>query len=242
MAKNPILPLYYNDINSSTEHWSDEEFGAYMRLLIHQWDKGSIPEDATRLKRIAATAKKHWKLLKEKFIKGEDGLLRNARMEEIRINREKFISKQKENVRKRHTKPLPNPLPESYQTSTKPPTKPLPLEDENENEKNLGKSENPLPPTVGVERAREVAREVWTNERWRNDFCMAMSMDENELQKWMAQFNISICNDPIKDFDSNRYRKIFRGWINSERAKGVTLMQDQNEQAMIPKRFQKINQ
>lgn len=232
MAKNPVLPLYYNDINSSTEHWSDEEFGAYMRLLIHQWDKGFIPDDHTRLRRIADTAKKHWKILKQKFVKGEDGLLRNTRMEEVREDRIKHTNKQKENIRKR------------YQTSTKLPTKEatktLPLEVEEEKEKNLGKSENPLP-AIGMQVTREVANEAWNDQAWRENFCMAFSIEEKELKKWMAQFNTSISNDYVNDFNPSRYKKIFRGWLNKERSKGTTVMHDSSEQAAIPKRLQNLN-
>jgi len=68
MAKDPIFPLYYNDIDRSTKTWTDEEFGAYMRLLMEQWDKGGLPKDYQRLTRIATSLDKNWSLLKDKFI------------------------------------------------------------------------------------------------------------------------------------------------------------------------------
>jgi uncharacterized protein YdaU (DUF1376 family) len=122
MAKDPILPLYYNDIDRSTRDWTDEEFGAYMRLLMHQWDKGSLPKDYQRLTRLATSLSTTWPTIKDKFIEKNGGLI-NLKMEEVREKREKHKEKQRENIAKR------------YQTSTKPITKNLPLENEFENEK-----------------------------------------------------------------------------------------------------------
>lgn len=124
MAKDPVLPLYYNDLTTSTQDWTDEEFGAYVRLLIHQWRQGGLPKDYQRLTRIATSLNTNWPLLKEKF-QEVDGLLKNPVMEEIRLKRDKHKEKQRENVLKR------------YQKSTKQPTKKLPLEEEIENEKEI---------------------------------------------------------------------------------------------------------
>jgi len=119
MAKDPILPLYYNDLTTSTQDWTDEEFGAYVRLLIHQWRQGGLPKDYQRLTRIATSLDSTWTLLKSKF-QEVDGLLKNPVMEEIRDKRSRHKQKQKDNVSKR------------YQNVTKQATKNLPLEIENE--------------------------------------------------------------------------------------------------------------
>lgn len=133
MAKNPVLPFYYNDILGSTNDWSDEEFGAYVRLLIYQWDKGFIPDEEKRRLKIADTSDVHWGLLSTKFREWEDGKLRNDRMEEIREEKRKHSEKQKENIKKRYqksTKVLPNDYQSAYEESTKK----IPLEDEYEEE------------------------------------------------------------------------------------------------------------
>lgn len=121
MAKDPVFPLYYNDIDRSTKTWTDEEFGAYMRLLMDQWDKGFLPTDYQRLTRIATSLDRTWPMLKVKFVE-TDGVLKNLNLEVIREKIAKHREKQRENVAKR------------YQKSTKQSTKSLPLEDENENE------------------------------------------------------------------------------------------------------------
>lgn len=119
MAKDPVFPLYYNDIDRSTKTWTDEEFGAYMRLLMEQWDKGSLPNDYQRLTRIATSLDRNWSLLKDKF-PAVDGVLKNPVLEAHREKRAKHKEKQRENVNKR------------YQKSTK--TLPLEIEKEKENE------------------------------------------------------------------------------------------------------------
>lgn len=121
MAKDPIFPLYYNDIDRSTKTWTDEEFGAYMRLLMEQWDKGGLPKDYQRLTRIATSLQTTWPLLKDKFVE-VDGQLKNLVLEGHREKRLKHKQKQKENIQKRYQKP----------------TKNIPLEDEYENENELG--------------------------------------------------------------------------------------------------------
>ena len=129
MAKDPVFPLYYNDIDRSTKTWTDEEFGAYMRLLMEQWDKGYLPNDYQRLTRIATSLDRNWSLLKDKF-PASDGVLKNPVLEAHRAKRAKHKEKQKENINKR------------YQKDTKLPTKPLPLENENEIENEKLKSNN----------------------------------------------------------------------------------------------------
>jgi uncharacterized protein YdaU (DUF1376 family) len=143
MAKDPIFPLYYNDLDRSTKTWTDEEFGAYVRLLMEQWDKGFIPKDYQRLTRIATSLDKNWPLLKSKFVEVE-GNFQNIRLEEIRAKKSKFKEKQRSNVLNRYQKP------------TKPPTKKLPLEIENEIESeiekgSLEKSEKPFLKLVSVD-------------------------------------------------------------------------------------------
>lgn len=135
MAKDPVFPLYYNDIDRSTKTWTDEEFGAYMRLLMEQWDKGFLPKDYQRLTRIATSLDKNWPMLKDKF-KEFDGVLKNEVLEGHREKRLKHKEKQKNNIQKRYQKT----------------TKTLPLEEEKENEKENGittpSSEFPQEPEI----------------------------------------------------------------------------------------------
>lgn len=107
MAANPILPLYYNDIDRSTRDWSDEEFGCYMRLLMHQWAQGEIPKETQRLSRIVTSLASSWELVRSKFVETETGMI-NQKLEEIRAERMAYLKKQQENGKKGGRKPKEN--------------------------------------------------------------------------------------------------------------------------------------
>lgn len=91
MAKGDYyFPLYYQKLLTSTTGWKDDEFGAYLRLLIYQYDNGAIPDDLPSISRIAPSAKKNWNLLSKKFVKAkEEGFLINTVMDELRTARQK---------------------------------------------------------------------------------------------------------------------------------------------------------
>lgn len=94
--ENFWLPLYYHKLLAATGTWKDEPFGAYLRLLIHQFDKGSIPSDLDELETISPSIKKHWRIISKKFKDDGSGGLRNKVMAEIRqdILNKKEINRQ----------------------------------------------------------------------------------------------------------------------------------------------------
>lgn len=153
MAKNPVFPLYYNDLLGSCRAFTDEELGAYLRLLIYQWDNFGLPLGFDRLNLIAPTAEKNWRTIGPKFVE-IDGQLFNERLEEIRAERQKFSEKQSGNGKlggrpKTQKEPKENP-------DTKPnnnPKKSLHNEDEDEGE---------LKDKKGT-REEKVSVEVWPN-------------------------------------------------------------------------------
>ena len=93
--KAPAFQFYADDFLSGTITMTDAEVGLYIRLLCHQWNSGGLPNDnaeielhsrgGTPLKRVLA-----------KFQVGDDGLLRNARLEAVRRGRQEFVDKQTE--------------------------------------------------------------------------------------------------------------------------------------------------
>lgn len=84
----PWFPLYAADFMMDTATWTDEEVGAYFRLLCHQWINGEIPAEHERLARLVwATPQRLadlWTVLGPKFQDPGDGRLRNARLERER--------------------------------------------------------------------------------------------------------------------------------------------------------------
>jgi len=192
MAKDPVLPLYYNDISGSTQTWSDEEFGAYVRLLIHQWRDGGLPTDYQRLTRISTSLDRNWSMLKAKFPE-VDGLLKNPVMEEIRAKRAVHKQKQKENVQKR------------YQKSTKQDTKNLPLENEIENEKEV--LLNKIEPMSKL----EVFDALFTDHRFLDD--MQITHKGKDIQQAFEECYIHHINTDRPPQDLNEWRRKLNTWL-----------------------------
>lgn len=89
MAKDDHwFKFFYRLIMMSCQGWKDDEFGAYVKLLIHQFDKGGLPSSEIELSKLITTYKKNWPLISGKFKKGEDGLLRNDFMQNVREERD----------------------------------------------------------------------------------------------------------------------------------------------------------
>ena len=78
---SPAFQFYVQDFLTGTLYMSAEEIGAYMLLLCYQWDKGALPDSDRDLLRISRSKAKTLVVVREKFARCEDGMLRNIRME-----------------------------------------------------------------------------------------------------------------------------------------------------------------
>ncbi|MDR1002074.1 MAG: YdaU family protein [Oscillospiraceae bacterium] len=122
--KDPAFLFYSSDFLTGTILFSDEQVGKYIRLMCIQHQQGRL-EEADIIKICGSLDNK----IMSKFIKDDDGLFYNRRLEAEIQKRASHSRKQQDNVSKRwneNTKPIPN----EYQTHTKR----IPLENENENE------------------------------------------------------------------------------------------------------------
>ena len=95
MAKAPAFQFYAADFLTDTAEMTDQEVGVYIRLLSHQWVNGSIHSDPNRLCSIAISLLDVWQELSSKFVLGEDGRLRNARMESERQKQAEYREKRR---------------------------------------------------------------------------------------------------------------------------------------------------
>lgn len=91
--------FYVDDFIGGTNHFTDEEIGCYLRLLIHQFMHGGI--DEKRISRIADSGAKNWPEIKSKFEKCDDGLFRNERMSKSRADALYFSEQQSLRAKKR---------------------------------------------------------------------------------------------------------------------------------------------
>lgn len=117
MAKDPAFLFYPGDWLGGTLGMSFEEKGAYLELLVLQWNCQRITSDAA----IRLVGDDIWFRIAHKFKADGNGFF-NARLENEKIKRRKHSEKQSDNANKRWDK-------EKYGNATA-----LPLEDENENE------------------------------------------------------------------------------------------------------------
>jgi uncharacterized protein YdaU (DUF1376 family) len=90
--KAPAFQLYTDDFLAGTIEMSQEEVGQFIRLLCHQWNRGSIPVETEKQQRLAGGCVSVDVL--DKFDHCEDGLLRNERLESVRTEKGKFLQSQ----------------------------------------------------------------------------------------------------------------------------------------------------
>lgn len=91
------------------------EKGGYINLLLHQWDKGFIPDTLEEQMEVAEIKGKELEKVLKKFPKCEDGLLKNAKLEKVRADVAKLYSRNRANganggrPSKKESKPKNNP-------------------------------------------------------------------------------------------------------------------------------------
>lgn len=128
MAKDPATLWYWNDWNGGTMTFTRHLKGCYMDLLAAQFNSG--PLSLEQIKTVLGTDQASWTVLSKKFKRevNSDGIevFFNERMETEKQKRSEHSKKQAENVKKRWDK---------YNGNTTVYTKPIPLENEIENEK-----------------------------------------------------------------------------------------------------------
>ena len=120
-GKSPAFSFYGNDFLMGTASMTLEERGAYITLLIHQWDRLAVPGDDRRalatLLGVSKTKAAHlWPALAPKFVRGIDGLWRNDRLESERQKQAAYRELQRRkglaSARNRaSTEPQPSPQP-----------------------------------------------------------------------------------------------------------------------------------
>lgn len=122
------LKLYYQRLITSTTGWTDEEFGAYLRLLIYQFDQGSIPNNKKELKKIITSCEKNYSFLSKKFDRKNNRWV-NSVMDEVRRDAQAKILKNRENGNKGGRPKKPNGFETENQTviKNKTQTEPIPV-------------------------------------------------------------------------------------------------------------------
>lgn len=93
MTKDPAFLFYPNDYIGGTMGMTFEEKGAYMELLMMQFNRGHM---TTHM--IGQTVGQVWDKIKDKFVQDENGMYYNKRLE-LEIDRRKtFVESRKNNI------------------------------------------------------------------------------------------------------------------------------------------------
>lgn len=99
--KDPAALLYIDTWKVATTEMSAIERAYYMDLILHQYDKGSLPNDIEELANICRVRFSEFEqfkqvfeqVLKQKFEENENGRLENEFASEIIRKRQKFVEK-----------------------------------------------------------------------------------------------------------------------------------------------------
>lgn len=103
MGKDPATLFYIDNWLVSTKEMHANTRGWYLNLILHQYDKGDLPNDIEELANLADVRmseyekfKQAWEqVLKHKFKQNDVGRLENDKAKEILKKREQFIEKRK---------------------------------------------------------------------------------------------------------------------------------------------------
>jgi len=96
MSKDPAFLFYTGDFSTGTQFFSDEQVGKYVRLLMAQHQLGHLEE-----KHMLHICKSHDKDIFSKFIKDENGLFYNERLENEIVKRKKYSESRSNNRKKK---------------------------------------------------------------------------------------------------------------------------------------------
>jgi uncharacterized protein YdaU (DUF1376 family) len=94
MSKDPAFLFYPNDYLGGTMGMTFEEKGAYLELLMLQFNRGHMTEHM-----IGHTVGQLWKNIKDKFIQDPTGLWYNVRLDEEKSKRMAFTQSRRNNIK-----------------------------------------------------------------------------------------------------------------------------------------------
>jgi len=100
----PWMPLYVADYLADTGHLSTAEHGAYMLLIMHYWQNGSLPEEERRIARIARMSQEEWADSRDTLADLFDEGWKHKRIEAEMARAEDVSSKRKAAAEQRHSK------------------------------------------------------------------------------------------------------------------------------------------
>lgn len=118
MSHLPWMQIYIGDELAETSALSPEEYGCHMRLRLHQWQHGELPNDDERLRRICMADREQWAGIRDALAPLFDWVWLHSKTAELRRQSEVLRQTKVENGRKGGR---PRKQPENLnETETKP--------------------------------------------------------------------------------------------------------------------------
>lgn len=207
MAKDPAFLFYPGDYVSGTMGMTFEEKGAYMDLLMLQFNRGHMNTHM-----IQHTIGHLWEQVKCKFIQDDEGLWYNVRLDIEKEKRKTFTESRRNNIKPKN-KPKEEP---SYETHMNSHMKPH-MENENENinkDININKSKCKFEEALeyfsirlGTEQGKTEAQKFFNyyeSNGWK--------VGKNPMKNWKAAANNWITNsNTYAKGTTNNQRKLTKG-------------------------------
>lgn len=213
MAKDPAFLFYPGDYLKDTQCLNELQQVAYDRIMCEHMRNicehmNNIGVSQGRLNFFTKSLSEHEKKELLTFLQEcEAGF--QIEWVALSISKRKYYTNSRAKNRSKKTKNISS----SYDKH---------MVNENENEID-NKIESEKIKEIGSEKIKEIANKVWKDEIWKEQVCIGMGIEKNELKKWLALFNSSIASDSITGFGIGNYKKMSKGWIISKKSQGMKI-------------------
>lgn len=104
MTSKPWMPLYVADYRADTAHLSAAEHGAYLLLIMHYWQTGSLPIDDEPLARIACMKPAEWRKARLTIAAFFTAEWKHKRIDAELAKATEISSKRRASAQQRHSK------------------------------------------------------------------------------------------------------------------------------------------
>lgn len=96
------MPLYITDYLAKTSHLTGAEHGAYMLLIMHYWQNGSLPENEKLIARIGRMDADQWSESRDVLADLFDANWTHSRIDEELLKADDIIEKRRNAASRRH--------------------------------------------------------------------------------------------------------------------------------------------
>jgi uncharacterized protein YdaU (DUF1376 family) len=194
-GKDPAFLFYPNDYIGGTMGMTFEEKGAYMEVLMLQFNRGHM---TTHM--VGQLVGQLWMNIQDKFKQDDKGLWYNVRLEEEQLKRQNFTKSRKNNLsgKNQHTsKAVDN---DGHTTSR--------MEDEDVNENIDSNNNNSL-----------FKNTLLKNENWKKTISTSFKITPEEVVLKLDEFHAHLKGEFKVHPSMNEFAKHFKNWIPVNKSK-----------------------